>query len=104
MKNNDFEQALVVLNITPNIEEEILDWMLAHRNVSGFSSQPVFGHSSRHERLSLAEQVTGRERRTEFQIQMPTASVDAFLATAREQFKTANVHYWVIPVVACGRL
>ena len=104
MKVNDFEQALVILNVAPSIEEAVLDWMLAHRNVSGFTSQPVFGHSSRHEGLSLAEQVSGRQRRTEFQVQMPAASVDIFLTSVREKFAAANVHFWVIPVGTCGRL
>ena len=104
MKDNNFEQALVVLNVAPNIDEAILDWMLAHRDISGFTSQPVFGHSSRHEGLSLAEQVSGRERRTEFQIQMPLSSVDRFLSSARENFGAASVHFWVLPIASCGRL
>lgn len=103
MSVSNTEQALVVLNVPPSQEEAVVDWLLA-RGGSGFTSQPVFGHSSDHDNLSPAEQVSGRRRRLQFQIQMPSASVDTFLREGRERFGTADAHYSVSPLIACGPL
>lgn len=104
MTNAHFDQALVVLNVPPSLEEAIIDWLLARQDGAGFTSIAASGHSACHQGLSAAEQVSGRQRRLQFQIQMRTESVDAFLASARATFGTADVHYWVLPMSTGGHL
>ena len=97
-------EALIVLNAPPNLEEPVVDWLLAREESTGFTSFPVFGHSTRHDDLDSAEQVTGRQRRQQFQIQIRADAVNAFLDDARLSFGAAGIHYWVLPIAAGGRL
>jgi len=98
------EEALVVLTVSPALEETMIDWLLSRPGGGGFTSMPVSGHSASHSGLSNIEQVTGRRRRVQFQIQMDSGSLEPFLARAREAFGGTDTHYWVIPVFGAGRL
>ena len=101
MTTSATEDVLVVLNILPALEERIVDFLLARRG-AGFTSFPVSGHSTRHEGLSAAEQVTGQQRRQQFSVQMPADSVDGFLAELRGSLGAADVRFWVLPVLRSG--
>ena len=100
----EFAQSLVTLNVPPSLEEAIVDWLLARRGNRGFTSHSVFGHSADHDNLSPAEQVSGRQGRLQFLIQMSSESVNDFLCEARDRFGTTNTHYWVFPISGSGPL
>ena len=98
------EELLVVLNAPPSLEETVVDWLLAREERAGFTSFPVYGHSTRHEGLSPAEQVSGRQRRQQFQVQIRREAVESFLRDAKNDLGNAGVHYWVLPLFAGGNL
>ncbi len=98
------DEALVVLNGPPEIEEPLVDWLLAREDSTGFTSFPVSGHSTCHNGLSLAEQVSGRQRRQQFQVQIRRDGVDAFLENAGKLFGTAGIRFWVLPLSSSGHL
>jgi hypothetical protein len=98
------DEALVVLTVSPSLEETVIDWLLSRPGGGGFTSVPVSGHSASHGGLSNIEQVTGRRHRVQFQVQMDSGSLEPFLARAREAFGATDTHYWVIPVFSAGRL
>jgi len=102
--NAPVDLALVILNTTPGLEELIIDWLLGREGDKGFSSFPIHGHSARHDALSPAEQVSGRRRRIQFEVHMPSADVDAFLREAGERFRGADIHCMVLPVQMAGSL
>jgi hypothetical protein len=104
MNEPRYDEALIVLNVPPNLEETIVDWLLAREDGAGFTSFPVFGHSTRHDGLSPAEQVSGRQRRQQFQIQLKKGAVDSFIDDARAALGNAGVHFWVLPLYAGGHL
>jgi hypothetical protein len=95
------DEMLVVLNVTPALEERVVDWLLA-RSRGGFTSSPVAGLSTRHDNLSPAEQVTGQQRRQQFSVQMPAEEVDSFLDELRGSLGAADVRFWVLPVMRSG--
>jgi len=97
-------QVLVVITSPPSLESQLVDWLLSHDGGAGFSSSAVHGHSTHHDHLSIAEQVTGRERRQQFQVQLDGARLDSFLVTLKAEFEGADLHYWVLPVLAGGHL
>jgi len=99
-----FDQVLVVLASPPALESQLVDWLLSQEDGAGFSSSAIHGHSTRHDHLSIAEQVSGRQRRQQFQIQLPSARLDAFLEALQSEFSGADLHYWAIPVLAGGHL
>lgn len=97
-------QALLVLTVSPGLEDIVVDWLLSRPESTGFSSVPVHGHGSAHHVLSPVEQVAGHQRRIQFQIAMPASQIDEFLDSARQEFGKADVHYWVLPLLAAGAL
>ena len=103
MTSDQGAEALVILNVPPAIEESLIDWLLAHKRRMGFTSFPAQGHSTRHDNLSVAEQVSGRQRRQQFQIQMACEDVDEFLAALQDSLGAAGIHYWVVPIARSGR-
>lgn len=104
MTNLQCDQALVVLNVPPNLEETVVDWLLARDDGVGFTSFPVFGHSTSHSNLSAAEQVSGRERRQQFQIQLGIDAVERFVNDIRKSFGAAGIRFWILPLHASGHL
>jgi hypothetical protein len=103
MTFDETSESLVILNAPPSLEEALVDWLLAHGRGTGFTSFPAEGHSTRHDNLSTAEQVSGRQRRQQFQVQMASAAVDEFLNALQASLGGAGIHYWVLPVSRSGR-
>jgi hypothetical protein len=104
VKTFEPDAVLVTLNVAPAIESAVVDWLLDRPESAGFTSLPVSGHSARHAGLSAVEQVTGRQRRVQFQVHMTSAALDGFLAAARERFGGTDAHYWVVPIMGGERL
>ncbi len=96
-------ESLVILNVSPELEESLVDWLLAREDGGGFTSFAAQGHSTRHDNLSVAEQVSGRQWRQQFQVQMESASVDEFLDALQASLGSGGIHYWVLPIFRSGR-
>ncbi len=103
MSLDEYAESLVILNAPPSLEEALVDWLLAHKHGTGFTSFPAHGHSTRHDNLSIAEQVSGRQRRQQIQVQMASAAVDEFLNDLQASLGGAGIHYWVLPISRSGR-
>lgn len=94
----------VTLNAPPALEERLVDWLL-EREVPGFTRYAAHGHSSRPgQRLTIAEQVSGRRRRVEFRVELDAANVEHFLTELRAVIRNADVYYFVTPLLASGHL
>ena len=104
MRASSTEQVLAVITSPPALESQLVDWLLSNDEGVGFSSVAIHGHSTRHNHLSLAEQVSGRQRRLQFQVQLDGDRLDGFLASLKADFRDADLHYWVIPLLAGGSL
>lgn len=104
MTSQKSDQALIVLNVPPSLEESLIDWLLGRDDGTGFTSFPVFGHGASHSSLSAAEQVSGRERRQQFQVQLDAGAVDHFLHDIEQSFGTAGIRFWAMPLTVTGHL
>jgi hypothetical protein len=96
------KEYLVTLNAPTSLEEAIVDCLLTFESEHGFSSFPVYAHDHRNEGLSLAEQVSGRQKRLRFQMYVEEAVLSALLEQLRQEFSGAGIRYWVLPVVDNG--
>ncbi len=96
------EEYLLVLNAPPALGDTIADWLLQDDTCQGFTSMPVNGYSRNTAHYSLAEQVTGREKRVAFQIQGEADTLRSILEGIREQFGGTHLHYWILPVIEAG--
>lgn len=93
------ETFLVTINVPPGLEEAMVDCLLTFETAQGFSSFPVNAHDHRNEGLSLAEQVTGRQRKIRFQMYIDKEHVSALLTKIKADFTGSGLHYWVVPVL-----
>ena len=96
------KEYLVTLNIPPSLEEMMVDSLLMLEAEHGFSSFPVNAHHHDNKGLSLAEQVTGRQKRIRFQMYVPVQELPAFLEQLRQEFSGSGIQYWVLPVIENG--
>ena len=95
-------EYLVTLNIPPSLEEMMVDALLMLESEHGFSSFPVSAHHHENVGLSLAEQVTGRQKRVRFQMYVPVEELPALLEQLRQEFAGSGIQYWVLPVIENG--
>jgi len=96
------KEYLVTLNVPPALEEELVDSLLMLESEHGFSSFPVNAHHHENKGLSLAEQVTGRQKKIRFQMYVDEQDLAEFLAQLRQEFSGSGIQYWVLPVIENG--
>lgn len=95
-------ELLVTLNAPPELEEAIVDCLLTFEAEDGFNSFPVYAHDHRNAGLSLAEQVSGRQKRIRFQMYLPEQDLVTLLDKLNNEFKNSGIHYQVLPVIENG--
>ena len=94
----------VTINVLPAAEDRLTEWLLGRHEVAGFTSVAAHGHGASHDDLSVAEQVTGRQRRVEVRLEMAAEAVDALLAALLAAFEGTDLYYFVTPVLRSGHL
>ena len=97
-------ECLLVIVATPAVEETLVDWLLGRSELSGFSSVRIDGHGTRPSALSLAEQVTGRQRKVMFHAHTDCEQVKVLVDALKEAFHGAGLHYWVMPLLDAGQI
>jgi hypothetical protein len=98
------DQYQLSVNVPPALEEAMVDSLLSIENAQGFISFPVNGHHHCSEGLSLAEQVSGRQRKTRFQISGSKTSMAELLEQIKADFSGSGLHYWIVPVTESGEI
>ncbi|MDR0781516.1 MAG: DUF3240 family protein [Pseudomonadales bacterium] len=93
--------TLLILNVAPELEEELVDCLLELPTVNGFSTHQVYGHGV-NGRMTMAEQVSGRRKRLQVELIVEAQAVKPILAAVREI--GASGLYWEHPVHNFGRL
>ncbi|MDI1230885.1 MAG: DUF3240 family protein [Methylobacter sp.] len=96
------KEYLVTLNVPVSLEEAVVDCLLMAESEHGFSSFPVNSHDHKNEGLSLAEQVSGRQKRIRFQMYVPQQRLAPLLEQLRAEFSGSGIQYWVLPVIENG--
>ncbi len=97
-------QCLLIIYAPPSVEETMVDWLLEHDVIEGFSSAEAFGHGVRQAGMSLLEQVTGRQRRVQFTIRTETAFADHLIQDMRGKFTGVGLRYFIVPLMGEGRV
>ncbi len=95
-------QTLLVLNTKPDLEEDLVDYLMSQPCVGGFTSYPVRGHGQ-HGNLSVAEQVTGRRKRLQVEMLLDEKEVQCVLDGLAENVGR-DINWWLQTVTASGSL
>jgi hypothetical protein len=93
---------LVTLNVPPALEGTVVDNLLTMEFELGFSGFTVFAHHHENKGLSIAEQVTGRQKKICFQMYVNDTDLAKLLVQLREEFTGSGIQYWVSPVLENG--
>ncbi len=88
----------------PEIEEKLLDALLATAGDEIFTSTPTFSHGTAHGRLSAVEHVMGRSLSVQVQILVTEAEMTELLQTLRQSFAGTGLRYWALPLAAEGEI
>ncbi|WKJ90502.1 DUF3240 family protein [Methylomonas montana] len=96
------EAFLLTLNVSPSLEEAMVDCLLSLAWRQGFTSFPANVHDHDHQGLSLAEQVAGHQRKIRFQMYVEKQNISALLTKLKEDFAGAGLHYWLVPAIEQG--
>jgi hypothetical protein len=99
MNNKEY---LVTLNVPLSLEEAVVDNLLMLEEELGFSSLVVNAHHHENKGLSLAEQVTGRQKQLRFQMYIDKQGLEPLLTQLKEDFSGSGIQYWVLPVIDNG--
>ena len=101
---SDIYDCQLTIALPAALEEELLDLLRANDQwVSGFSILHSEGFGAGAEQLSTIEQVMGRSRRRLVQILMLREFVDPLRAAIGARFSTADMAWWLTPLLAFGR-
>ena len=95
-------QQLLTIITLPSMQDAMIDWLLEQENLSGFNTAQVYGHGARHTDMSLLEQVTGRQKRTQFTAYADEAVISSVLKKLKLDFAGSGLHYLVTPLVEAG--
>jgi len=98
------QPVLLTLVVPPDVEESVVDWVLARGEDEGFSTMSGHGHGVSQAVLSVAEQVAGRQARTFVEIQLPLGRARELLVELGRDFHRAGFHYWIAPLIEAGPL
>jgi hypothetical protein len=93
--------TLLVLNVAPDLEEELVDCLLELPEVNGFSTYQIHGHGYGGQ-MSVAEQVRGRRKRLRVEMIVEVDAVSRILAQVKEVGATGL--YWQQPASILGRI
>lgn len=94
--------TLLVLNVDPRFEEDLVDYLLQADGVGGFTAQTVYGHGHGG-RMTLAEQVAGRRKRLQVSILLPQDAVAGVLGGLAANVGR-DIVWWQHAVGASGRI
>lgn len=96
--------CLVIINAPSVLEEAIVDCLLTLEAEHGFSSFPVNVHHHENKGLSLAEQVSGRQKQICFQIHINEAGAELLLNRLRREFAGSGIQYWLAPLLGSAEI
>lgn len=92
MTEMERDSVMALVKVPPRLEEMLIDLLLAHEATSAFTSVAAHGHGADHDRLSLSEQVSGRRRQVQFQVELPAAAAPDLLRSLREAIPGGDFH------------
>ena len=95
--------ALLTLLAPPTMEETLVDWLLSHSDIKGFTSQAANGHGRGHA-MTVAEQVTGRRKQIVFWIELEQYHAEKIIVELQQDFPGSGLHYWLMPLMNSGSI
>ena len=94
--------CILMLNVAPALDEDLVDYLLSIEEIVGFTSYTVYGHGQ-HQGLSVAEQVSGRRKRSQYELIVKVSTISLIISGLAETVGR-DIVYWQQPVSNFGRI
>jgi len=106
MTQDNAPQGLLILIAAPDLEEMLVDLLLQQSAISGYTTSNVSGHGTSNGavKLSLVEQVTGRQKRVQFMLHAALPVLHTLIADLKGKFQNADIHYVLQPILETGTI
>lgn len=99
------ERACVLVIVSDlGLRHALVDWLLSNHGDMIFSSGFIDCYGIDPESMTVAEQVTGRQRKLEFKIQTTLQNARAICNELRAAFPTVHLQYWIQAALEAGYL
>lgn len=97
--------VLLSLTLPDALAQHVEDLLLMHPElVHGFTTSPANGHGAGVSLDDPGELVAGHAPRTQIRMIGSEADLRGVLALLKAALPGANLYYWLVPVIAAGRL
>lgn len=98
-------EALLSLVVPADIVQPVEDLLLEHPDlVAGFTTSAADGHGASVRLVEPRELVSGHAPRCLVQMVGEADKLQTLLALLRTEMPHVNLFYWLVPVLASGRL
>jgi len=98
------ELELLVLIAPVNLKEELVDVLIGHAGISGFTLTDAAGYSREHGHFNVQEQVAGYRSFCRFEILHEPTQFGALRADLDSACGNQAVRYWIAPVIEQGHV
>lgn len=95
---------LLIIMVPGDIRDDVVDCLMGCEDVSGFNMTTMSGYSKEHSQYDLREQVEGYRQFFKFEVMHSRAQQGELLSALRPVCASANIRYWVVPVLDQGHL
>lgn len=98
------DKVLFILDIPPELEEALVDFLLEFDSEIEFTMTPIFGHRRSHSGYSLSEQVTGRKKQQSFRFPLPKDRTVDLIGALKKEFKGTGMEFRTVPILNWGEI
>lgn len=98
------DQQLLIMMVPSDIRDDVVDCLMGYDGISGFNMTTMAGYSKEHSQYDLREQVEGYRQFFKFEVMHLRALHSELMSTLRAACATANIRYWIVPVLEQGHL
>lgn len=97
--------VLLTLVMPDDVAQHVEDLLLSRPDlVQGFTASYAEGHGSVVELVEASQLVAGHAPRTVIRTVGPEADLRAVIKLIGDELPRAKVFYWLVPIIAMGRL
>lgn len=98
------DRQLLVMMVPGDLRDDVIDSLISGEGISGFNMTTIAGYSREHSQYDLREQVEGYRQLFKFEVMHEPGHQVELLARLRPVCASANIRYWIVPVLEQGHL
>ena len=98
------DHRLLIMMVPGEIRDDVIDCLSGCEGISGFNMTTMAGFSKEHSQYDLREQVEGYRQFFKFEVMHAGAQQAGLLAALGPVCSSANIRYWIVPVLEQGHL